>query len=92
MTEMLKKEFSRKTFVKGGGALVVGFATLGAGLGARAHAEGIDPFASNGPFDQTAVDSWLTIHADNSASLKVGKVEMGQGTPTALLMIAAEEL
>ena len=43
-------------------------------------------------FDQIAVDSWLTIHADNTASLKMGKVEMGQGTPTALLMIAAEEL
>ena len=25
MTEMLKKEFSRRSFVKGGGALVVGF-------------------------------------------------------------------
>ena len=25
MTEMLNKEFSRKSFVKGGGALVVGF-------------------------------------------------------------------
>ena len=35
-----------------------------------------------GPYDQTAVDSWLTIHADNTASLKIGKVEMGQGTPT----------
>ena len=45
-----------------------------------------------GPFDQTAVDSWLIIHADNTASVKIGKVEMGQGTPTALLMIAAEEL
>src|SRR4029078_11406752 len=45
-----------------------------------------------GPVDQTAVDSWLIIHADNTASVKLGKVEMGQGTPTALLMIAAEEL
>ena len=25
MTEMLNKEFSRKTFVKGGGAMIVGF-------------------------------------------------------------------
>jgi CO/xanthine dehydrogenase Mo-binding subunit len=90
-----EKEFSRKSFVKGGGALVVGFSFLGAGLGAKsasAAATPQDPFASNGPFDQNAVDSWLTIHADNTASLKIGKVEMGQGTPTALLMIAAEEL
>ena len=33
MTEMLKKEFSRKTFVKGGGALIVGFSLAGAGAG-----------------------------------------------------------
>ena len=88
-----EKEFSRKSFVKGGGAMVVGFSLAGAGLGARvAKAAGEDPFASNGPLDQIAVDSWLIIHADNTASLKIGKVEMGQGTPTALLMIAAEEL
>jgi CO/xanthine dehydrogenase Mo-binding subunit len=94
MTGLLhERELSRKNFLKGGGAFVVGFSVLGAGLGAKAvQAAGEDPFASNGPFDQTAVDSWLIIHPDNTASLKVGKVEMGQGTPTALLMIAAEEL
>jgi nicotinate dehydrogenase subunit B len=90
---MHEKEFSRKTFVKGGGALIVGFSVAGAGLGAKvAKAAGEDPFASMGPFDQMSVDSWITIHADNTASVKIGKVEMGQGTPTALLMIAAEEL
>ncbi len=92
MTEMLKKEFSRKSFVKGGGAMVVGFSIVGAGLGAKVAKGATDPYASMGPFDQTAVDSWLIIHADNTASVKIGKVEMGQGTPTALLMIAAEEL
>ncbi len=92
MTEMLKKEFSRKSFVKGGGAMIVGFSVIGAGLGAKAAQAATDPYASGGPYDQIAVDSWLTIHADNTASLKMGKVEMGQGTPTALLMIAAEEL
>ena len=30
MTEMLNKEFSRKTFVKGGGALIVGVIAAGA--------------------------------------------------------------
>ena len=92
MTEMLKKEFSRKSFVKGGGAMIVAFSVVGAGVGAKAAKAASDPYASNGPFDQISVDSWLTIHADNTASLKMGKVEMGQGTPTALLMIAAEEL
>ena len=49
-----EKEFSRKSFVKGGGALVVGFSFLGAGLGAKsasAAATPQDPFASNGPFE-----------------------------------------
>ena len=92
MTEILKKEFSRKSFVKGGGAMIVGFGVVGAGFGAKAAKAAGDPYASMGPYDMTQVDSWLTIHADNTASLKIGKVEMGQGTPTALLMIAAEEL
>ena len=79
---MHEREFSRKSFLKGGGAMVVGFSLAGAGLGAQvAKAAGEDPFASNGPLDQIAVDSWLIIHADNTASLKIGKVEMGQGTP-----------
>ncbi len=92
MTEMLKKEFSRKSFVKGGGAMVVGFSMAGALVGAKVAKGAVDPYASMGPYDQTAVDSWIIIHADNTASVKIGKVEMGQGTPTALLMIAAEEL
>jgi nicotinate dehydrogenase subunit B len=93
MTGLLhEKEFSRKNFLKGGGAMLVGFSVLGAGIGAKAAKAADDPYASNGPYDQTQVDSWLIIHSDNTASLKIGKVEMGQGTPTALLIIAAEEL
>ena len=92
MTEMLNKEFSRKNFVKGGGAMIVGFSVAGAGVGAKAAKAAEDPFASMGPYDQTLVDSWLMIHSDNTVSLKPGKVELGQGTLTGLLMIAAEEL
>ena len=51
MTEMLKKEFSRKSFVKGGGALIVGF-SLAARLRAKARRRE-SPYASNGPFDVT---------------------------------------
>ena len=35
MTEMLNKEFSRKAFVKGGGALVVGLSLAGAAQAAN---------------------------------------------------------
>ena len=59
MTEMLNKEFSRKSFVKGGGAMIVGFSVVGAGLGAKAAKAATDPYASMGPFDQISVDSWL---------------------------------
>src|SRR4051794_1100300 len=91
MTEMLKKEFSRKSFVKGGGALVVGFTTLGA-LAARAEAVDPHPYTSYGPADSSQLDSWLVINSDNTAGVKLGKVELGQGSMTGLLMIAAEEL
>jgi CO/xanthine dehydrogenase Mo-binding subunit len=92
MTEMLNKEFTRSRFLKGGGALIVGFGVLGAAAGAKTASGQIDPYESYGPFDQGVVDSWLAIHSDNTATLKAGKVELGQGTLTGLLMIAAEEL
>src|SRR4051794_31754039 len=90
MTEILKKEFSRKSLVKGGGALVVGFSLAGAGLAGRASPAD-SPFASN-PIDQYQIDSWITIHADNTASIKTGGIRQGTGSDTALLMIAGEEL
>jgi nicotinate dehydrogenase subunit B len=89
---MHEKEFSRKTFVKGGGALIVGFSLAGAGLGAKATKAADSPFASNGPFDQYQVDSWIAINADNTALIKTGGVFQGTGSETGLLMIAGEEL
>src|SRR4051812_25360293 len=92
MTEVFERQHSRKTFLKGGGAMVVGFSLVGAGLGAKAAKAADDPYASNGPFDAQAIDSWLTIHADNTVTLRPGAVEIGQGTITGLLLVAAEEL
>ena len=45
-----------------------------------------------GPPDPNAVDSWIAIHADNTATLFLGKIEMGQGNTTGLMQIAGEEL
>jgi CO/xanthine dehydrogenase Mo-binding subunit len=92
MTEIMNKEFSRKSFVKGGGAMVVSFSMVGAGLGAKAAKGATDPYASAGPPSANAIDSWLMIHPDNTVTLKPGKKELGQGTLTGLMMIAAEEL
>ncbi len=94
MTEMLKKEFSRKSFVKGGGTLIVGLSLTGT---AQAYN---DPKAASpshtgavaGPPDARQVDTWIAIHGDNTASVYSGRVNLGQGSPNGLLMIAGEEL
>ncbi|HEX4517948.1 MAG TPA: molybdopterin cofactor-binding domain-containing protein [Gaiellaceae bacterium] len=84
-----EKDFSRKTFLKGGGALVVGFSFLGAGLTpGRAQAANLPNIAP----DITQVDSWLTINADSTVTLYPGHHEFGQGTWTGYRQIAAEEL
>jgi CO/xanthine dehydrogenase Mo-binding subunit len=89
---MLNKEFSRKAFVKGGGALIVGFSVLGAAVGGKTtKAAYIDPFATVRT-DLSQVDTYIAVHANNTVSLKSGASEFGQGTGTGLLMIAAEEL
>ena len=50
------------------------------------------PHASHGPPDAGQIDSWIQVHADNTASILTGHQELGQGSATGLLMIAAEEL
>ncbi len=87
-----EKEFSRKAFVKGGGALIVGFSIAGATVGAKAAKAADSPYASNGPGDMYQVDAWIKVHADNTASVFTGAWEGGQGSSTALLQIAGEEL
>jgi CO/xanthine dehydrogenase Mo-binding subunit len=86
MTELLNKEFSRKSFVKGGGALIVGFSLLGVGA-KTAKGQVARPL-----FDQNQVDAWLMVHADNTATVLGGRVELGQGVSMGLMMIAGEEL
>jgi CO/xanthine dehydrogenase Mo-binding subunit len=91
VSELLEKELSRRSFVKGGGALIVAFGVAGAATAGRAQAAD-SPFASNGPPDLQAVDSFIAIHGNNTASIKTGRVEMGQGSNMGLMIIAAEEL
>jgi CO/xanthine dehydrogenase Mo-binding subunit len=82
-------ELPRREFIKAGGALVVGF-----GLSDRLVAQTNAPArgAIAGPPDAQQIDTWLAIHADNTATVYVGFAELGQGTSTALLQIAADEL
>src|SRR5258708_8547445 len=80
--------FSRRELLKGGGALIVGFSIAGAPAGAALAARGDVAV----PFDMNAIDTWIAIHADNTATVYIGKGEFGQGNTTGLLQIAAEEL
>jgi CO/xanthine dehydrogenase Mo-binding subunit len=78
----------RREFLLAGGALVVGFSL-------RPHVAAAQPPARGtiaGPPDPQQIDTWLAIHRDNTATLYIGFVELGQGATTALPQIAAEEL
>ena len=88
---MHEKEFSRRTFLKGGGVLIVS-ASVGSSLLPGKAAAATSPYASNGPLPLSSVDSFLAIHPDNTASVFMYKKELGQGTTTGTLQIVAEEL
>ena len=81
--------FPRRDFLKAGGALLVGL-TFAPRVDAQQPVGG----ALGGPFtpNPEQLDTWIAIHADNTATIFLGYVELGQGNSTALLQIAAEEL
>jgi nicotinate dehydrogenase subunit B len=76
----------RREWLKAGGALVIGFAVPLEELVAQAR-----PVVA-GPPDARQIDTWLAVHEDNTATIYIGFAELGQGTTTALPMVAAEEL
>ena len=78
----------RRDFLKAGGALVIGFPLRDALFAQEVPPRG----AVAGPPDPKQVDTWLAIHADNTATVYIGFAELGQGNSTALLQVAAEEL
>jgi CO/xanthine dehydrogenase Mo-binding subunit len=87
MTETDTFCFSRRDLLKGGGALVIGFSIGGSALPAAAARGDVA-----GPPDPNAIDTWIAVHADNTATIYLGKGEFGQGNTTGLLQIAGEEL
>jgi CO/xanthine dehydrogenase Mo-binding subunit len=97
MTGLLhEKSFSRTAFVKGGGALVVGFSTAAALAGrasAYTSAPNSPPVSAAGYLpNANAVDSWIAINADNTVTLKTSQIEVGNGITTGFLQVLAEEL
>jgi nicotinate dehydrogenase subunit B len=86
---MHEKEFSRKSFLKGSGALVVGFSMVGTGLAAKASAA--SSAVAPGGVDLAQLDSWIAVHPDNSITLMAGMSNIS-GQATGLAQIVAEEL
>ena len=82
--------FSRRDLLKSGGALIIGFSFAGVLSSTLPAFAGRGDIA--GPPDPNAIDSWIALHADNTATLYFGKCELGQGNTTGLLQIAGEEL
>jgi CO/xanthine dehydrogenase Mo-binding subunit len=81
---------SRRTFLTGGGALVIGF-SLVPQLRAQDVSEAAP--ALPGSLGKTPMlDSWIRIAGDGAITVFTGKAELGQGLKTALLQLAAEEL
>ncbi|HSB82744.1 MAG TPA: molybdopterin cofactor-binding domain-containing protein [Candidatus Methylomirabilis sp.] len=84
---------SRRAFLKGGGALVVGvrFGPAWLGRAAAQTNQSGDMFLGK-TVATDAVDGFLAIHQDGSVTLFSGKVDLGTGARAALRQMAAEEL
>ena len=84
----------RRDFLKTTGVVVVGFsiADTAAAQAQGGGASDVQRGLVSGPPDPGQLDSYIAIHPDNTATIYTGYVELGQGGPTALRQIAAEEL
>jgi len=81
---------SRRQFIKGSSALIVGFSMSGPPSRAnpihRAAAQRLDGAGNN------RLDAWIAISADGTVTAYTGKCELGQGLYTAQTQLIAEEL
>ena len=84
--------FPRREFLKAGGALLIGFTVSSRALAQQAALLPGELAPGPGQPDPDQIDTWIAIHADNSATVFIGHVDLGQGIATTMLQIAAEEL
>ena len=85
-------QLSRRALLEAGGALVVSLALDGLSPGgATARAAGRDRLLGK-PLAADALDSFLSVNADGSVTLFMGKVDLGTGARIAYRQMAAEEL
>lgn len=80
-------QLSRRSLLKAGGMLAVGFSFLRSGVA------GAETTTAISAFDPALPESWIEIHPDNTVLFRTGKSDFGQGTIyTAYRQIVAEEL
>jgi nicotinate dehydrogenase subunit B len=90
---------TRSTFLKAGGALVIGIslpmvaetASAEASVSPVKQVPTLTPLSSAG-IPVSALSSYLAIAADGKVTAFTGKVDLGQGNQTAISQIIAEEL
>jgi len=80
--------FSRRDFLKAGGALVISVMVPGA---VRA-AFGQTPVGGKPPLTPDELDSWIAVLPDGNVRAFFGKMDMGQGVDVAIGQIVADEL
>lgn len=80
---MSPPQLSRRVFLAAGSSLALGVALVGAAGVAAQDADKADTFEPN---------AFVRINADDTVTLVMARVEMGQGIYTALSMLIAEEL
>ena len=78
----------RREFLAVGSALSVAFSFTAV----PAAAAGAPALPATRPVAKDMVDSFLTLQRDGGCTVYVGKVDLGTGTRTALMQIAADEL
>jgi CO/xanthine dehydrogenase Mo-binding subunit len=82
-------EPSRRDFLKKAGVLMIGFGAAGV---TATNADAQSAINPSGNVDNTQLDNWIAIGADESITILAGKCEFGQGVRTMQLQLAAEEL
>jgi CO/xanthine dehydrogenase Mo-binding subunit len=82
---------SRRSFLAAGGVLIVGLGLDGLGRAGAQSIPDADRFLGKSVAPD-AVDSFLAVHRDGSATIFVGRVDLGTGGRIAMRQIAGEEL
>src|SRR5262249_27515757 len=88
---IIDSTLARRDFLKGTGALVMGFAFTSHSRGEITPAQTALKLGPYGP-PEDEIDSWISISEDGTATLYSGCCELGTGSATGLLQVMAEEL